>query len=29
MIGTEDLSVTAITESGERVAIFTDGNWAF
>ena len=29
MIGTEDLSVTAITESGERVAVFTDGNWAF
>jgi aminopeptidase len=29
MIGTEDLSVTAITESGERVAIFVDGNWAF
>ena len=29
MIGTDDLSVTAVTESGERVAIFTDGNWAF
>ena len=29
MIGTEDLSITAITESGERVAIFADGNWAF
>ena len=29
MIGTEDLSVTAVTESGERVAIFVDGNWAF
>ena len=29
MIGTEDLSVTAVTESGERVAVFTDGNWAF
>ena len=29
MIGTEDLSVTAVTESGERVAIFADGNWAF
>ena len=29
MIGTEDLSVTAVTESGERVAIFRDGNWAF
>ena len=29
MIGTEDLSVTAITESGQRVAVFTDGNWAF
>ena len=29
MIGTDDLSVTAITESGDRVAIFSDGNWAF
>jgi aminopeptidase len=29
MIGTDDLSITAITESGERVAIFRDGNWAF
>ena len=29
MIGTEDLSVTAVTESGERVAIFVDGTWAF
>ena len=29
MIGTEDLSITAITESGDRVAIFADGNWAF
>ena len=29
MIGTDDLSITAITESGERVAIFADGNWAF
>ena len=29
MIGTDDLSITAVTESGERVAIFTNGNWAF
>ncbi len=29
MIGTDDLSVTAITESGERVAIFENGVWAF
>lgn len=29
MIGTADLSVTAITESGERVAIFENGVWAF
>ena len=29
MIGTEDLSVTAITRDGKRVPIFKDGNWAF
>ncbi|MBQ5725564.1 MAG: aminopeptidase [Clostridia bacterium] len=29
MIGTEDLSVVAITESGERVQVFKDGVWAF
>ena len=29
MIGTEDLSVTAITRDGQRVAIFEKGNWAF
>lgn len=29
MIGTEDLSVVAVTKSGERVQIFKDGNWAF
>jgi hypothetical protein len=29
MIGPEDLSITAITGSGDRVAIFADGNWAF
>ena len=29
MIGTADLEVTAVTESGERVVIFKDGVWAF
>ncbi len=29
MIGTEDLSVTALTRDGRRVPIFRDGNWAF
>ncbi|MBR6727777.1 MAG: aminopeptidase [Clostridia bacterium] len=29
MIGTEDLSVTAITRDGKRVPIFVNGNWAF
>ncbi len=29
MIGTEDLSVVAVTESGERVTIFENGIWAF
>ena len=29
MIGTDDLSITAVTENGERVAVFADGNWAF
>lgn len=29
MIGTKDLSVVAVTKSGERVQIFKDGNWAF
>ena len=29
MIGTEDLSITAITRDGKRVAIFENGNWAF
>ncbi len=29
MIGTDDLSVTAITDSGDRVAIFENGVWAF
>ena len=28
MIGTEDMSITAVTDKGE-VAIFKDGNWAF
>jgi aminopeptidase len=28
MIGTADLSITAITEDGKEVAIFREGNWA-
>ncbi len=29
MIGTEDLSITAITRDGKRVPVFANGNWAF
>ena len=29
MIGTADLSITAITRAGNRVPIFTNGTWAF
>ena len=29
MIGSEDLSIDAITRDGNTVAIFRDGNWAF
>lgn len=29
MIGTSDLSITAITNDGEEIAIFKDGTWAF
>ncbi len=29
MIGTEDLSVDAVTADGKRVAVFRGGNWAF
>ena len=29
MIGTKDLSITAICEDGKEVAIFKDGEWAF
>ncbi len=29
MIGTADLSIDGITESGERVPLFRDGTWAF
>ena len=29
MIGTEDMSITAILEDGSEVAIFRDGEWAF
>ena len=29
MMGTKDLSVTAITRDGRRVPVFVDGNWAF
>ena len=27
MVGTEDLSVTAETESGERLTVFENGDW--
>lgn len=29
MVGTEDLDIEGITENGEKIAIFKDGNWAF
>ena len=29
MIGTSDLSIVAVTETGDRVQIFKDGEWAF
>ena len=29
MIGTEDLSITAVCEDGKEIAIFKDGEWAF
>ncbi|MBQ8415865.1 MAG: aminopeptidase, partial [Clostridia bacterium] len=29
MIGTPDLSITAVTRDGKRVPIFENGNWAF
>ncbi len=29
MIGSEDLEITGVTKSGERVPIFKNGNWAF
>lgn len=29
MIGTEDLSIVAVTRDGKRVELFRDGNWAF
>ena len=29
MIGTEDMSITAVTLDGREVGIFKDGNWAF
>ena len=29
MIGTEDLSVVALTRDGKRVQVFENGNWAF
>ena len=29
MIGTEDLTVTAITRDGKRIPVFENGNWAF
>ena len=29
MIGTADMSITAVCEGGREVAIFRDGEWAF
>ncbi len=29
MIGTQDLSITAVTRDGKRVPVFENGNWAF
>lgn len=29
MIGSKDMSIVGVTEKGERVQIFKDGNWAF
>ena len=29
MIGTEDMSITAVTEDGKEVPVFRNGNWAF
>ena len=29
MIGTEDLSVVAVTREGKRIQVFENGNWAF
>ena len=29
MIGTEDMNIDAVTRSGETVAVFRNGNWAF
>ena len=29
MIGSEDMDITGITENGDRVKIFENGNWAF
>ena len=29
MIGTEDLTITGIKETGEEFPIFVGGNWAF
>ncbi len=29
MIGSKDLEIVGVTKRGDRVAILTDGNWAF
>ena len=29
MIGTDDLNVTGVTDTGARIPIFREGNWAF
>ena len=29
MIGTDDLNITGVTDTGARIPVFRDGNWAF
>jgi aminopeptidase len=29
MVGSADLDIVGTTESGEKIQIFKDGNWAF
>jgi aminopeptidase len=29
MIGTKDLNITGVTWDGDKIPVFTEGNWAF